>query len=38
MVKGLWEDGAKDEFIGTKLIVNKQSFLIEYYLGVIRGY
>ena len=38
MVKDLWEDGTKNEFIETKLIRNKQSFLVEYYLGEIRGY
>ncbi len=37
MVKGLWEDGAKNDFIETKLIGNKQSFLGEYYLGGFRG-
>lgn len=38
MVKDLWEEGTKNEFIETKLIGNKQSFLVEYYLGEIRGY
>lgn len=38
MVKDLWEDGAKNEFIEIKLVGNKQFFLVEYYLGGIRGY